>query len=72
MIVRYGQNATLERSEKVLSRIGDSVAVLQEKLAAGELIYGECISSLILVTFMFRPSSYNYTLYIATTIAKRN
>jgi hypothetical protein len=41
MIGRYRRNATLEQSGKVLSRIEESIAMLQEKLVAGELIYGE-------------------------------
>lgn len=41
MMGRYGRNARLEQSGKVVSRIDESIAMLQEKLAAGELIYGE-------------------------------
>ena len=41
MIGRYGRKAKLEQSGKVVSRIDESIAMLQEKLATGELIYGE-------------------------------
>lgn len=37
---RYGRNAKLDTSGKVRSRIDESIAMLQEKLATGELIYG--------------------------------
>jgi len=64
MIGRYGRNAKLDQSGKVHSRIDESVTMLQEKLAAGELIYGEYMASLIPVTSSFISSSYNYTLSV--------
>jgi hypothetical protein len=66
IIGRYGRNATLEQGGKVLSRIDESVAMLQEKLAAGELIYGEYMASLIPVTSSF-VHSYDYTLNATMT-----
>jgi len=62
MIGRYGRNAKLEHSGKVRSRIEESVTMLQEKLAAGELIYGEYMTSLIPVTSFFCSFSQSHSL----------